>query len=157
MRHGTPGGSLTIDSSFFHPPNSPFLRLHQILSHMHDPNPLSIRTLNHILPPTPAVPTLLIQRDPAQRRAHFQALEARDRAWFTRQRGGFAVPHHQRAEAAARVGGRGEDCADGSAVCGGVAGEGHAEERRGAVAAVEGFAEGPFGWTASAVVTGNGK
>jgi hypothetical protein len=113
---------------------------------MHHPNPLSIRTLHHILPPTPSVPTLLIQRNPAQRCAHLQALESRNRAWFPCARRGLAVSHHQRAEAAARMRWGREDCADGGTVSGGVAGEGHAQERGGAVAAVEGFAEGPWCW-----------
>jgi hypothetical protein len=113
---------------------------------MHHLNSFSIRTLHHIHPPAPAIPTLLIQRDATQRGAHLQALESRDHAWFARARGRFAVPHHQRAEAAARVGWVREDGADASAVGGGVAGQRHAQEIWGAGAAVEGFAEGPWCW-----------
>src|SRR5690242_1161094 len=48
----------------------------QILHHMTNANALPIRTLHDILPPTPHIPTPLVQRHPAKRCAHLQPLKS---------------------------------------------------------------------------------
>ena len=117
-------------------------RLLQILDHMHNPNPLSIRTPHAILPPTPHIPTPLIQPHPRQRRPHLQPLKpVRLLAALRRPR--LAVPHHHRPEAAPRERRRGEDCSDRGPVCQRVALRGHAQGGGRVRAAVQGLPEGP--------------
>ena len=92
---------------------------------MTNPNPLPIRTPNHILPPTPHIPTPFIQRHPTQRSPHLQPDEPL-RLLVPLLSPRLAVPHHHGAEALAGEGGVREDGADAGAVGGRVAFRGHA-------------------------------
>jgi hypothetical protein len=109
---------------------------------MTNPNSLPIRTPHHILPPTPHIPTPLIQLHPAQRRPHFQPIEPL-RLLISLSSPRLAVPHHHGAQTLAGERGMGEDGADAGAVGGGVALGGHAQGGGRVGAAVEGLAEGP--------------
>lgn len=109
---------------------------------MADPNPLSIRTPNHILPPTPSIPAPLIQLHPTQRSTHLQPHEPR-RLGVARGRLRFAVPHHHRPETLTRKRRMREDGPDAGAVDAGVAFGRHPERGRGIGAAVQSAAEGP--------------
>jgi hypothetical protein len=109
---------------------------------MTNPNPLPIRTPHHILPPTPYIPTPLIQLHPAQRRPHLQSIEPL-RLLIPLSSPRLAVPHHHGAQTLAGERGMGEDGADAGAVGGWVALGGHAQGGGRVGAAVEGLAEGP--------------
>jgi hypothetical protein len=74
----------------------------KIFSHVHNPNSLSILTPKHIFPPTPLIPTLLIQLHTTQRCAHLQPLKPLDHAWLSVTCPRLAVPHHHRPQTFAR-------------------------------------------------------
>ena len=110
---------------------------------MQNPNPLPIRTLHHIHPPTPHIPTPLIQLHSTKRRPHFQSLEPfrLTRLPFPRPR--LTIPHHHRAQAFPRILRTREDCSYARAVNGWIAFFWHAQWRGRGVPAVQCFAEGP--------------
>ena len=105
-------------------------------------DPLSVRTPHHILPPTPLIPTPLIQLHPTQRRPHLQPIESL-RLLIPLCSPRLAIPHHHGAQALAGERGVGEDGANAGAVGGGVALGGHTQNGGRVGAAVEGLAEGP--------------
>lgn len=92
---------------------------------MTNPDLLPIRTRHNILPPTPAIPTPLIQRHTTQRRAHLQPRKPL-RLGVPLQRPRLAVPHHHGPEALARKRRVREDCPNRGAVSRWVALCGHA-------------------------------
>jgi hypothetical protein len=114
----------------------------QIFNHMTNFNPLPIRSPHHILPPTPLIPTPLIQLHPTQRRPHLQPI-APLRLLIPPRSPRLAVPHHHSSQALAGERGVSEDGADAGAVGGGVALGGHAQGGGRVRAAVKGLAEGP--------------
>ena len=110
---------------------------------MQNPYPLPIRTRYHIHPPTPHIPTPLIQLHSTKRRPHFQPLEPVRliRLAFPCPR--LTIPHHHRAQALPRILRTREDCSYARAVNGWIAFLWHAQRRGRGVSAIQCFAEGP--------------